>query len=152
MSTSLPELREAYLLLRDVARVSRLFQQENVHCGGVTFVQFTILDHVAQAGGSLELADLHPLLAVEKSTTTRLIEPLVEKGYLVRVASPRDARAIRIELTAPGGAAHREYWSCLSQGLRRALEGLPKSRAAAVQRSVREFIGTVGRLCGDPCC
>lgn len=146
------ELRDAYLLLRDVARVSRLFQQENVHCGGVTFVQFTILDHVDQAGGGLELADLHVLLAVEKSTTTRLVEPLVEKGLLVRAASQRDARAVRVELTAPGRAAHREYWACLSQGLRRAVEGLPRSRVSEIKRSVREFIRTVGRLCGDRCC
>ena len=146
------DLREAYELLRDVARVARLFQQDNVHCGGVTFVQFTILDHVEAAAGGLELARLHAALAVEKSTTTRLVEPLVEKGFLVRAPAPHDARAIRLDLTAAGRAAHREYWACLSQGLRRAVDGLPRGRSAEVKRAVRLFVQTVGRLCGDGCC
>lgn len=152
MTPAASDLRDAYLLLRDVARVSRLFQQDNVHCGGVTFVQFTILDHVQQGSGGLELAQLHALLAVEKSTTTRLVEPLVEKGYLVREASERDARAIRLRITAAGRAAHREYWECLSTSLRRALGSLPKARVAEVKEAVRLFVRTVGRLCGDACC
>lgn len=146
------ELREAFELLRDVARVARLFQQDNVHCGGVTFVQFTILDHVDQAGGSLELARLHDALAVEKSTTTRLVEPLVDKGFLARTPAPHDARAVRLEITAEGRAAHGEYWACLSKSLRHAVDGLPKARSAEVKRAVREFTQTVGRLCGDACC
>jgi DNA-binding MarR family transcriptional regulator len=42
----------------------------------VTFHQFLILDAVAARRG-LELAALHGILAVQKSTTTRLVTPLL---------------------------------------------------------------------------
>lgn len=145
-------LREAYELVRDVARVARVFQQDNVHCGGVTFLQFTILDHVLQGGEGIELADLHGLLAVEKSTTTRLLDPLVEKELLVKLPSARDPRAVRLALTAKGRAAHRGYWECLSERLGEAIAAVPAARYRAVRDAVRLFVRTVGRVCGDPSC
>ncbi|MBI4518816.1 MAG: MarR family transcriptional regulator [Deltaproteobacteria bacterium] len=146
------DIRDAYVLMRDVARVARLFQQENVYCGGVTFLQFTILDHVNEGSNGLELAELHDLLAVEKSTTTRLIEPLIEKGFLLKVPSARDARAIRLGLTAAGKKAHKEYWECMAGNLGRAIAQIPAAQYEQVKEALRLFVRAVGRLSGDRAC
>lgn len=147
-----PKLREAYTLVRDVARISRLFQQENVHCAGLTFLQFTILDYVQEGGDGLELSALHDLLAVERSTTTRLLDPLVEKELLVKVPSARDGRALRLGLTPAGRRAHREYWECLAGSLRNAVAPIPPKQYEELKRSLRLFASVVGKACqGDHC-
>ncbi len=145
---STADLRSAYELVRDLVRVARIFQQDNVHCGGVTFLQFVILDHVREGGAGLELSELHGLLAVEKSTTTRMIDPLVEKGLLVKVASARDPRAIRLGLSAKGRAAHRDYWECLVGTLGKAIESVPRRQHASLRDAVRLFVQIVGQRAG----
>lgn len=145
-----PDLHEAYLLIRDVALAVRLFQQDNVHCAGVTFTQFTILDHIARAHGELPLADLHGLLQVEKSTTTRLLGPLVDKGLIAR-AQGRDARAVLLVLTTAGRSTHDAFWRCLAANIGRALEGIDVATFEQVARSLRLFIHAVARGAHGTC-
>ncbi len=145
-------LREAYIMIRDIARVSRLFQQDSVFCGGITFQQFTILDLVRDAGGEIALADVHGLLSVEKSTTTRLVEPLVERGLLARAASSSDARAVRLVLTSAGQVAHGEYWTCIAGRIRGAIKGISTKQFEAVKAALRLFVSAVGAASGDECC
>ncbi len=148
--TSAPDPREAFTLIRDVARAVRLFQQDNVHCAGVTFIQFTILDHVEHAGGELPLADLHGLLQVEKSTTTRLLEPLVDKGLVAR-AQGRDARAVRLVLTAAGRATHGDFWRCMAGNIERALVGIDRATFDDVAQALRLFTRAVAIGAGGTC-
>ena len=89
-------------LIAETAKVTRIFQQESVFCEGLTFNQFTILDKVAQAGGELALARLHAILEVEKSTTTRLVAPLVKKGLVEKKRSTQDTRAAVLSMTPLG--------------------------------------------------
>ena len=89
-------------ILFELVRALRIFQQEAEFCGGVTFAQFVILDLVDQAGGSLPLAELHGRLEVDKSTTTRLVKPLVSKGLVGRRRSRSDSRAVKLSLTPAG--------------------------------------------------
>lgn len=144
--------RQAFEVIRDVVRAARIFQQDNVHCGGVTFQQFVLLDHVAQAGGTLELAELHALLAVEKSTTTRLVDALVEKGLLDRVPSERDPRARRAALTDAGRDAHATYEACLAGTLRAALASVPPADAEEMVLGLRRFAALVDRASAARCC
>ena len=80
-------------LIAQTSKAARIFQQESVFCEGLTFNQFLILDQVAKARGELSLAQLHRYLEVEKSTTTRLVAPLVKRGLVEKRKSQRDARA-----------------------------------------------------------
>ncbi|UCF56837.1 MAG: MarR family transcriptional regulator, partial [Deltaproteobacteria bacterium] len=68
-----------FSLMSELARAVRCCQQEAVFCENVTFSQFFILDMVAEKG-KLKLSELHQILSVDKSTTTRLINPLVKQG------------------------------------------------------------------------
>jgi len=89
-------------LIAQVGRATRIFQQESVFCEGLTFNQYHILDLVERSEGELKLARLHGLLEVDKSTTTRLIAPLVREGFLRKGRSRRDSRSINLSLTGPG--------------------------------------------------
>ncbi len=92
-------------LIAETAKATRIFQQESVFCEGLTFNQFTILDKVALAGGDLALARLHTFLEVEKSTTTRLVAPLIKKGLVAKKRSEMDTRAMVLRLTPQGWEA-----------------------------------------------
>jgi len=102
MSTNLDKTcRELFEIIMSFAREIRCCSRDEAICGGITFHQFVILDAVAKKKG-LDLADLHKVLAVEKSTTTRLVNPLLQKGLLKRDRSERDSRAAKLTLTEEG--------------------------------------------------
>ena len=73
------EYRDLLEILQGCAREMRCCSQDETFFGAVTFNQFIILDLIAQKK-EMPLSDLHGLLAVEKSTTTRLLNPLIRKG------------------------------------------------------------------------
>ena len=95
MNNQNTELMEIFMGLSQVTRCCR---QDVAFCEGVTFHQFMILDAVA-GKKEMQISDLHKLLAVEKSTTTRLVNPLIQKGLLRREKAQHDSRAATLILT-----------------------------------------------------
>ena len=111
MLTPLPIFDRNLLdLIAQLSRATRIFQQESAFCAGVTFSQFFILDQVAATGGRLALAELHSALEVEKSTTTRLVAPLVKQGLVSRRRSRQDSRAVELSLTPQGREVLKTVW------------------------------------------
>ncbi|MCX6224781.1 MAG: helix-turn-helix domain-containing protein, partial [Bacteroidia bacterium] len=76
MNNQNTELMEIFTGL---SQVSRFCRQDVAFCEGVTFHQFMILDALV-GKKEMQISELHKLLAVEKSTTTRLVNPLIKKG------------------------------------------------------------------------
>ena len=53
------------------------------------------------------LSELADVIGVTKSAMTQLIDVLVQRGYVERVADPRDRRAVLIQRTERGWAVNR---------------------------------------------
>jgi len=146
------ENRELLEIMTSLAREIRCCSREQAFCEGVTFQQFIILDAVVKNNG-IFLSDLHDFLSVEKSTTTRLVNPLVANGYLRRESAPHDSRAIKLVLTADGINVHKRVWLCLSGFFERVIANLPKSERKSVFQSVKAFTGAIrGVLDEKACC
>lgn len=143
--------REIFGLMLALAREIRCCSREETFCGDLTFQQFAILDAVAQAG-ELDLAALHGILAVEKSTTTRLLDPLLRRGLLSRRKAAHDSRAARLSLTAAGRRTHGEVWACLSDFLAALSRQFGEGERAAVFDAVRRFAGALGKAAADCRC
>jgi len=143
--------REIFGLMLDLAREIRCCSRDEVFCGNLTFQQFVIVDAVAQAG-ELDLAALHGILAVEKSTTTRLVEPLLRRGLLNRDRAAHDSRAARLSLTEAGRQTHREVWECLTQFTAGIARQIGEGEQEAVFRAVRLFAGALGKAAADCRC
>lgn len=144
--------RDVYVLIRELAKALRIFQEGAVFCEDITFTQFVILDYVKESR-RLKLSDLHKLLSVEKSTTTRLIDPLVRKGLVVREKSASDSRAIELELTGEGERVHRSVESCMSDLTGQLIETMPGSDGEPLLSTMNTFVRSVFRCCGpDNCC
>ncbi|MFC1706054.1 MarR family winged helix-turn-helix transcriptional regulator [Planctomycetota bacterium] len=144
-----------FSLVRDLACALRCVRREEAFCESVTFSQFVILDEVGQRC-HLDLCDLHHLLKVDKSTTTRLVKPLIAKGLVERRMCDRDRRAVELYLTEAGRAVHARVWQCLGGFMAAVERGVPAERRTDVHDSVRLLLTALRRagegLCGpEPC-
>ncbi len=121
-----------------LAREIRCCSRDEAICGGVTFHQFIILDAVMKKG-ELGFADLHQILSVEKSTTTRLVNPLIQKGLLKRNRATHDSRAATLSATEEGMETHRKVWECLGSFFSEIMENIPAGRREEILEAVKTF-------------
>jgi len=139
-------------VLGGLAQVMRCCCRDEAFCEGVTFHQFMILDAVAKEK-ELHLADLHKLLSVEKSTTTRLVNPLIKKGLIRRDKAAHDSRAVKLTLTNKGKETHKKVLMCLTDFFQRMLGNIPAKKRAEVLESVKIFIAAIKNSAnGCGCC
>lgn len=143
--------RDMFSLMSELSRAVRCCQQEAVFCENVTFSQFFILDMVAEKG-KLKLSELHQILSVDKSTTTRLINPLVKQGLIVREKSDYDSRAVDLRLTKKGKLVRRRVWACISRFVDVIQMGIPEEKRGGVYEGVRILLDAMRNACAaGPC-
>lgn len=142
---------DIFSLISGLSRAIRCCQQEAAFCENVTFSQFLILDAVAK-NGKLGLTKLHNILSVDKSTTTRLVSPLVKQGLILRERSKRDSRAINLVLTKEGELVRDRVWDCLSDFFDSIQLKIPKKRRKDVFESVKIFIDAMQDACTPTQC
>jgi len=152
MSTNHQNLyKEIFETIMGLSREIRCCSRDEALCQGVTFHQFVILDAVAKEG-ALDLAALHGILSVEKSTTTRLLEPLVRRGLLVKDRAAHDSRAARVSLTEEGRRTHREVWDCLKGFFENINRTLPAGRQREVLEAVQLFAEAMRKAAAECRC
>lgn len=67
---------------------------------GISVAQWVVLRTLYDCGGA-KLNDVAKLVGVDKSTLSRMVERLVQKGWVNR-AEGRDRRSVGVELTSAG--------------------------------------------------
>ncbi|HEX2202282.1 MAG TPA: MarR family transcriptional regulator [Longimicrobium sp.] len=95
------EAGDFHRALRDLIRLHQLRDRDRVCCYDVTVSGAHALEILATQG-PLSLNALAAELFVDKSTASRVVGCLEERGYVRRVPDPLDGRAIRVELTDAG--------------------------------------------------
>ncbi len=141
--------REIFNLIKDLIKSLRLFQSESVFCENVTFTQFCILDYIVSTNGRLGMSALHPLLGVEKSTTTRLAAPLVKQQLVERVKCETDSRAVDLQITDEGKRIHNNVWECLCGFIGECNGKIPEKEREGVLKAVWMFIQSLENCCQD---
>ncbi|RJE48212.1 MULTISPECIES: MarR family transcriptional regulator [unclassified Dehalobacter] len=137
-------------LIAEMTKASRCCQQDAILGGCVTFTQFYILDLVGSYG-TMQLSDLHPLLGVEKSTSTRLIEPLVQQGLIIKQRSEIDCRAINLVLTGEGQKTKADLWKRVDLFLRKLSAEIPEEKQEEVYENAWIFLKAVKRVLNQTC-
>lgn len=134
--------------LFDIQRASRVVASlYNAHLrgAGITVTQWSLLRNIQflQPVGVSRLADA---LAMERTSVTRLVEPLIDLGY-VRSSAGDDKRVRNLEVTARGlaklrsgekhwRAAQRELMQTLGAGNWRAMRDSMRSTVRLVRQRV----------------
>ncbi len=153
MSTKIDKrCRGLFDILMTLAREIRCCSRDEAICGNVTFQQFIILDAVVNKG-ELSFADLHKILSVEKSTTTRLVNPLIKKGLLKRDRATHDSRAAMLSVTVEGMETHRKVWECLGGFLDGIMQNIPAGRREEIFGAVKVFTAAMQKAAAScRCC
>jgi len=99
------DARDLHRAMVELVRVYQLRDRKRVCYYDISVTQCYALG-VLVSKGPVALGALAAELALDKSTTSRAVDSLEEKGYVTKLPDPRDARAIRIEITAGGRKIH----------------------------------------------
>ena len=143
--------RQYFNVFRDLSKTLRFFQSKAILSEKITLIQFSILDHI-NTDGFLEMSRLHQLLSVEKSTTTRLIQPLIQRGLIEKVQSQEDLRVYKLVITPDGIAVHATVWECISEFLERMMQNIPDDNREEVIKNMYVFIRSISLCCDENNC
>ncbi len=143
--------QQLFETIRRLVTSLRIFQNETAFCEDITFSQFSILNYVSKTG-MLEMSELHSLLSVEKSTTTRLVEPLIKKKYLGKKRSGADSRAIELYITDSGKEIHQKVWKCISDFMINMENSISPEKKSEIYHALDVFIKSIETCCKPAVC
>jgi DNA-binding MarR family transcriptional regulator len=126
-------------LYSELALLVRRSQEfsDDLH-GGLSLVDYTLLTHIAGSHG-VRAADLATLFGLDKSTLSRQIKSLVERGLVERAGAHPRRRGVVLVLTRPA----EEALAAAAQSVRAALsEWLDGWR----DEEIKDFAAMVARL------
>ena len=104
------ETQQHYRLIHDVYVLLNDGDRRVLDTFGLTISQYAVLTSLDMQEGR-RLTSLSDKLLRSKSTITRIVDYLEEKGYVERVGDPEDRRAQRVILTRQGA----EYRALVAQ-------------------------------------
>lgn len=139
MSTHTPSPDEVARLLTQVAnRLSRSLRQQLRHeCEEprVTMPQMRVL-HMASEGHPT-LTDVAHSLRVTRPTATRLVDGLVQRGWIERRPDPEDRRRIRLYVTEAGLDVQRRVEAFIHRAVAERLDRLADEDVAALYKGLK---------------
>ncbi|MGH7497127.1 MAG: MarR family winged helix-turn-helix transcriptional regulator [bacterium] len=115
-------------LTKELLRRYQMRDRNEITCCGITVSQCYALDALGESG-EMTMIQLAGKLYLDKSTATRTIDPLVERGLAQRRLSAEDRREILVSLTPAGKKLHEEIVASLQASQRQILERIaPEER------------------------
>jgi len=138
--------QDVFSLIGELSRALRCCQQEESFCLDLTLSQFFIL-HTIAGKRQIPLAELHAILAVEKSTTTRMVSPLIRRGLIVQERAEKDSRALNLRLTPQGEDTYERIWVCLAEFLDKVQKGIPPAERRKIYGATQRFLNAVQDAC-----
>ena len=161
VSGDAPLRAEAEALHAAMTHLVRLYQfrdRDKICCHDVSITQCNALEILVERGPSRSQA-LSAALMLDKSTTTRVIDALVKKGYVERLPDSEDARAVALTVTAAGRALYERINGELVDQQVEILRDLdPQARAGATEVitrlarvAQRRFTGATGATGAEAC-
>lgn len=129
-------LTDAEALNAAVSQLVRAYQfrdRDRICCYDISVTQCYALEALVERGPSRSQA-LADALMLDKSTTTRVVDALVKKGYVVRQAEAEDARALALSVTREGRALYERINNELVEQQASLIQGLdPEVRRASIE-------------------
>jgi MarR family 2-MHQ and catechol resistance regulon transcriptional repressor len=113
---------------------------------GLGTTEFGVLE-VLYHKGKLPVCDVQRRILVESSSTTYVVDKLVERGLVRRRQSDTDRRVVLLALTPAGRRLIRRIFPPHAHAMRRAVAALPPREQARAVRLLRALgLGAAGRL------
>jgi MarR family transcriptional regulator, 2-MHQ and catechol-resistance regulon repressor len=148
------DTRELHRALSELVRVYQFRDRDRICCYDISVSQCYALEAVILKG-PLSLNELAAELYLEKSTASRVVDGLENKGYVERRDDPTDRRALRLVATDAG----RELYATIEMDLLAGESQLLAGFSPEVRQSMARLIGQLARAAacrietsGGSCC
>ena len=113
---------------------------------GLGTTEFGVLE-VLYHKGELPVSEVQRRILVESSSTTYVVDKLVQRGLVRRRRDETDRRSVRLALTPAGRQLIHRIFPPHAQAMRRAVAALPPREQAQAIRLLRELgLGAARRL------
>jgi len=83
------------------------------------------------------LSTVAEYLAVSKATASSIIDRLVRKGFVTRIADPNERRCVQLSLTRAGQDEYRQIEQVAIAELNRVLTRLPDAQVKEIEKGLR---------------
>ncbi|MFI6737264.1 MarR family winged helix-turn-helix transcriptional regulator [Nonomuraea sp. NPDC050451] len=132
-------MSEEMQLQETVARFVRAFglhQPDQTPCGQpIPVSEAHALGELAR-DGALRQSDLAHRLRLEKSSTSRLVTQLINRGWAERTPAPDDGRGVLVQLTPQGANAAEQLAKARAKRFTAILDRVPEGERADVLRAL----------------
>ena len=88
----------------------------------MTLDDYDVLYQLRAAGRALRMSELAAVVLISRPTTSRVVDRLVERGWVARWHDDHDRRVVRVALTAAGTRAQRRAGRLHLDGIARRVE------------------------------
>ena len=148
-----PRLATWRLMLLTFARLSRRLDDELRSEHDLSLPEYEALLRIAESpNGRLRMSQLASEVELSKSGVTRLIDRLVDDGFVQRCQCSHDARGAEAVLTPDGQERLRAALGTYLRGLDRFLvEPIDPSDRAALERAMSAISRSAGEVPGTGC-
>jgi DNA-binding MarR family transcriptional regulator len=133
-----------YQVMTELLRVYQFRDRDRLGYHGLTITQCYVLEILVRRG-ALTLNQLAEEMYLDKSTLSRVVGGLENKGAVQRAANPADGRSVLLEVTATGRRRYQRIESALIAenagvlaGFKPAMRRQMVELIAALTRAVRE--------------
>ena len=96
---------ELHVAVSELVRLYQFRDRDKICCHDISVTQCYALEVLVEVGPQRSQA-LADALRLDKSTTTRVVDALVRKGYVDRSVTSDDARAVSLRVTRSGRALY----------------------------------------------
>ncbi|MFQ5352286.1 MAG: MarR family winged helix-turn-helix transcriptional regulator [Candidatus Binatia bacterium] len=130
-----------YLISRATLVATSVLKHELADCGAIQVrpSYLGVLMTLWSTDG-LGVVELGRRAGLEPSTMTGLLDRMQRDGLLLRVADPKDRRALQISLTEDGKRLQRPVLTAVSEALARATEGFSEEELSTTKDVLRRFL------------
>jgi DNA-binding MarR family transcriptional regulator len=134
------DARELHRVLSDLMRVVQFRDRDRICCYDVSVTQCYGLEAILRRG-PLTLNHLAAHLYLDKSTASRVVKALVEKGYVERRPHPDDGRALQLVASDAGRRLH----ASIERDLLAQVESLIADFDPEIRRALASLLARLGR-------
>lgn len=129
----------ACLNLRGAARAVTQYYDEILKPSGLKATQFSVLAAVAEEGPA-SMTVISNALVMDRTTLTRNLKPLMDKGLVKESKSKEDLRQRHISLTGQGKAALTKALPLWNQAQNQVIRGIGHARWQGMLRLLDEAV------------
>lgn len=138
------DARALFTAVRNLLQKYQFRDRQRTCYRDISVTQCYALEALSQ-NGAMGVNRLSSELRLEKSSASRMIDSLEDKGYVRRAADPQDGRAKIVELTSEGQRIHDEIVEELVEEKRVLLTDIsPSARATTI-----DIIAEMARIADD---